>query len=83
MKIKYSPCRANTETIIEKIDENTVRIDGEDYSFDAESILWDTITADTNYLIIDAHRIDGELWLTIRRFYTGACDWDTGDYHAA
>jgi hypothetical protein len=84
MKIKYSPVHTdNKTTVIEYVDENTIKIDGEVYEFDKESIVWDDITEQTDYLILDAKRVDGELWLTIRRYYTDIRrpDWDTGDYH--
>jgi len=84
MKIKYSPVHTdNKNTIIEYVDENTIMIDGEKYEFDPESVDWDNIATQTDYLIMDAKRIDGELWLTIRRYYTDIRrpDWDTGGYH--
>ena len=84
MKIKYSPVHTdNQNTVIEYVDENTIKIDGEVYEFDKESVVWEDITTQTDYLILDAKRVDGELWLTIRRYYTDIRrpDWDTGDYH--
>jgi hypothetical protein len=84
MKIKYSPVHTdNQNTVIEYVDENTIKIDGEVYEFDPESVVWEDITTQTEYLILEAKRIDGELWLTVRRYYTDIRhpDWDTGDYH--
>ena len=84
MKIKYSPVHTdNQNTAIEYIDENTIMIDGEMYEFDSESVVWEDIAEQTAYRILEAKRIDGELWLTIRRYYTDIRrpDWDTGDYH--
>lgn len=84
MKIKYSPCKTDDkDTKINIIDENILEIDGEVYEFDKESVVWDDITEQTDYLILDAKRVDGELWLTIRRYYTDIRrpEWDTGDYH--
>ena len=83
MKIKYSPVHTDKDTIIEYVDENTIMIDGEIYEFDKESIVWDDIATQTGYLILEAKRIDGELWLTVRRYYTDIRrpEWDTGDYH--
>ena len=84
MKIKYSPVHTdNQNTVIEYVDENTIKIDGEVYEFDSESVVWEDIAEQTAYRILEAKRIDGELWLTIRRYYTDIHrpDWDTGDYH--
>jgi len=84
MMIKYSPVKSDTEdTSIKYVDENTIIIDGEEYQFDSNSVIWPTIYDDTNGKILDAYVNDnGELYITVRRFYTGSCsDWDTGDYH--
>jgi ribulose kinase len=84
MKIKYSPvCTDNQTTIIEYIDENSILVDGKTYEFDSDTIIWDDVSAQTEGTILDAKRVDGELWLTVRRYYTGIIspDWDTGDYH--
>ena len=84
MKIKYSPVHTdNQNTVIEYVDENTIMIDGEIYELDKESVIWEDITTQTDYRILEAKRIDGELWLTVRRYYTDIRrpDWDTGDYH--
>lgn len=91
MKIKYSPClyniysksKAFPNTEIRIIDKNTIVIDEEMYEFDKDSVEWQNITNQTNGVILEASRDDvGELWLTIRRFYTGDCsEWDNGEYH--
>jgi len=84
MKIKYSPVHTdNQETVIEYIDENTIKIDGKPYEFDLYTVIWDDVSAQTDYLILEAKRVNGELWLTIRRYYTDIQrpEWDTGDYH--
>lgn len=84
MKLKYSPVHTdNQNTVIEYVDENTILIDGEEYQFDSNSVIWPTIFDDTNGKILNAFVDDnGELCITVRRFYTGSCsDWDTGDYH--
>ena len=84
MRIKYSPVKSDTEdTNIQFIDEKTILIDGEEYQFDSDSVIWPTIYNDTNGKILDAFVDDnGELCITVRRFYTCSCqDWDTGDYH--
>lgn len=89
MKIKFSPMRwnehakieAEPNTIINYINENSVEIDGELYEF--EGYEWEDIRALTNEKILEAHRENEELYLTIRRFYTVSCnEWDTGDYHS-
>jgi hypothetical protein len=90
MKIKYSPVRwnehsqirAKENTEIFKKDENTILIDGEEFSFDIDSVQFSDIADNTNERILDAYRKDGELYLTIRRFYTESCvEWDTGEYN--
>jgi hypothetical protein len=90
MKIKYSPIlynananlevNPNTEIIV--LGENTISVDGEEYTFDPESFDWPDIAGLTNSIITHAVRIDGVLHLTVRRFYKHSTDdWDTGDYH--
>lgn len=95
MKIKYSPMKWNPyaknrfaeyikeNTEIEIVNENTIRIDGIEYSFDNASITWPDVYEQTNGSILEAHRDEtGELYLTVRRSYTDNCsEWDTGDYH--
>ena len=77
--IKYSPCqRDGYETQIKYVDENTINIDGEDYSFAPQNVSWPTIAQDTNGVILSAYR-DTELHLTVRRFYVSGHEaWDTG-----
>ena len=83
MKIKYSPVHTNKDTIIEATGANTLRIDGVDYEFDNESVTWPDISEQTEGVILEAHREDGELCVTVRRFYSGSCSgWDTGAFHA-
>jgi hypothetical protein len=71
------------DTTIEYIDENTILVDGKEYEFDLDTVIWDNVAAQTNGVILDARRVDGELWLVVRRYYTGIIspDWDTGGYH--
>jgi hypothetical protein len=85
MHLRYSPCqRDGYETKIVVVDENTVNIDGEVYEFDPTHIEWPTIASDTGGAIIEAHRENGELYVTVRRFYSSSCsEWDTGTYHEA
>jgi len=84
MKIKYSPLHNDTEnTVVEYIDENTIKVDGETYQFDESSVEWPDVGELTSYVILEAKRIDGELYITVRRKYTQLARpaWDTGDYH--
>ena len=86
MKLKYSPQYAPLrlcDTKIVVINESTVQIDGEEYSFDA-SVSWPNVVQDTKSAIFEAHRdSSGELHLTILRQYTGNCTaWDDGLYHS-
>jgi hypothetical protein len=94
MKLKYSPCKWNpyaasqyadytkSDTVITVMDDNALNIDGDTFEFDPMDVEWPTISTDTNGVILEAHRVDGELYVTVRRFYTGSCsDWDTRDYH--
>ena len=82
MKVKYSPVNSIKDTSIEATGENTLRIDGEGYEFDASSVTWPDVSEQTEGVILEAHREDGELFVTVRRFYSGSCsDWDTGGYH--
>ena len=90
MKIKYIPVYDTYNTVIEYIDENTIKIDDELYEFDTESVEWPDIYTQTNGKIVSARRDDtGELYLdVIRKYYyenAGAVipqpEWDTGEYH--
>lgn len=92
MKIKYGPVSWNPyaklpyapDTAIVFVNENTVSVDGESYEFDADSVVFPDIWKQTDGVIQEAHRDSaGELWLTVRRFYTDGTrpEWDTGDYH--
>jgi hypothetical protein len=93
MKLRYGPVRYNEfslacigsseNTTIEPINENTVNVDDTPYEFDVNDVAWPTVSQDTNGIIIEAHRENGELFLTVRRFYSSSIvgDWDTGDYH--
>ena len=82
MHIKYSPQKAEHDTIINVIDDNTISINGVAHGFDAESISYPDIAQETQCAILEAHREDGELYLTVLRQYTGSCsEWDDGQYH--
>ena len=82
MRIKYSPQKAEHDTIIKVIGEGTVSIDGVEHGFDPESVAYPDIAQETQYAILDAHREGGVIHLTILRQYTGSCsEWDDGQYH--
>ena len=82
MRIKYSPTKDNHDTTIEVADANTVIIDGIEESFDAESITYPDIGKETDYRLIESHRENGELYLTVVRHYKDSCaEWDDSDYH--
>ena len=91
MKIKYSPVKwssyalidANSDTKIVWIDDNTISIDNDLYEFNADSVIFPYLCEITNGVILDAYRDEiGELYVTVRRFYTNSCEeWDTGEYH--
>ena len=100
MKLKFYPVyynpyadpehKINPNTTFEYVDENTLKIDGELYEFDTESIVWPDIYTQTNGKITSARRDDtGELYLDVVRKYhyedAGSVipqpEWDTGEYH--
>ena len=81
MNLKYSPCKSSHDTLIAVTAESTITIDGEDYEFD-DSVIWPDISEQTDGRILEAHRESGELYITVRRFYTGSCSgWDTAEFH--
>ena len=70
------------DTEIKVISDNIIQIDGEEYEFSPLDVQWPDIRTQTNGVIHEAHREDGELFVTVRRFYTQSCsNWDTGAYH--
>lgn len=91
MKIKYSPVKFNeyadskspADTVIKYKDENTIRIDGELYEFDSESIQFPDVFTETDGIILEAHRDElNEFYVTVRRFYSNDCSaWDNGEYN--
>ena len=81
MRIKYSPQKAEHDTVIKIIDENTISIDGVEHEFDAESLSYPDIAQETQYAIIEARRENGELYLTVLRQYTTSWqEWYSKDY---
>jgi hypothetical protein len=84
MKIRYSPCKYDCDTTITVMDDNALNIDGKVYEFDPLDVAWPTIAQDTEGVILEAHREGGELYVTVRRFYSGSCsEWDDCQYHEA
>ena len=86
MKLKYAPCKSNKDTVItitSAIAPEVIEIDGEELGpFDADGVNWPNINKETEGKIAEAHRENGELCLTVPRFYKTSCaDWDTGAYH--
>lgn len=83
VNIKYSPCKSETKNTAIVIRSATdIEVDGVIYTFDFDGIKWPDVAVETDYAIIEAHRAAGELFLTVRRFYTGSCsDWDSGAFH--
>jgi hypothetical protein len=80
MRVKYSPCKSNIDSVIVVIDTNSITVDGVLHEFDDSDIFPD-ICVETEGAILEAHRESGILYITIRRFYTGDChEWDTGEY---
>lgn len=93
MKLKYSPIMWNPnaahnfyadvrpDTLILPLSETSLEVDGEVYEFPADVIQFDDVMTQTDGVIIEAHREGGELYVTLRRFYTEDCSaWDTGEY---
>ena len=81
MRIKYSPQKADHDTIIKVIDENTVSVDGVEHEFDPESVSFPYVAQETQYAVLEAHRENGELFLTVLRQYTTSWqEWYSPDY---
>jgi hypothetical protein len=82
MKVKFSPCRSDKDTVFEYIDHNKIKIDGEEFEFDALSVEWPDILKQSGGKILEAKRDDlNVLQVVVLRFYTVDLSWDTGDYH--
>jgi hypothetical protein len=81
--IKFSPCLAKKDTIIKRLSDTTISIDGEEIGpFDLDGVSWPNISTETVGAVSEAHRRDGDLYLVVTRFYSGSCsEWDSGDYH--
>ena len=78
MKLKYSPQESSNPKPITIIDDNTIQVGAETYTFPP------TITQfDASGPILEAHRdATGELYLTVLRTYRhgDSLAWDTGAY---
>lgn len=80
MKLKYQPIKSTYNTVI-SVSKDTLTIDGIDYTFDAESVAWPDINAQTDGAILEAHREDGEVCATALRRHTGSWQaWYSPDY---
>jgi len=78
--IKYSPIKSAKETFIKITSDISLEIDGEEFVFPESIVLFENLNNLTDGKIIEAHRENDILYVTVRRFYTGFCEWDTGDY---
>jgi hypothetical protein len=79
MNIKVSPQSADHETVISVVDDNTLVVDGEAYSFPTDIVQFDAAGP-----ILEAHRDStGALFVTVLRRYrgTGWPRWDDTLYH--
>jgi len=81
MKIKYSPCASSHNTKIIITSDATLDIDGVPYELSLGDSEWPDIWEQTGGVIIEAHKEQGELFLTVLRRYVESCPWDDGQYH--
>jgi hypothetical protein len=81
--IKFSPCLAKKDTIIKKLSDTIISIDGEEIGpFDLDGVSWPDVFKETSRAVLEAHRTNGDLYLTVIRYYSGSCsEWDDGKYH--
>jgi len=78
MKLKYSPQESSNQQPITVIDDNTLQIGSETYSFPVTVVQFDA-----NGPVLEAHRdTTGELYITVLRSYRNgeSLTWDTGEY---
>ena len=81
MQIKWSPQSSGKSNSITVVDNNTLEVDGEQYSFPTEIVQFDAAGP-----IIEAHRdSSGDLFVTVLRQYRGSSRpvWDDMQYHEA
>jgi hypothetical protein len=85
MKIKYSPMPDITKpaTIIKVLNDYSIEVDGNTFTFDPLDGEWEDIAKQTNGVILEAHLENDEPYVTARRYYDGIThpDWDDGEYH--
>jgi len=95
MKLKYWPVKwpkhgptrypdANPDTVYEKVDDNSLTRDGILLEFPAEGVTWDSeqLRTQTQGFIMGAERVEGELHITAKLFYTGVKPRIAdGEYH--
>lgn len=87
MKIKWNKCISTNEydSVFEYVSEDSFKLDDELYEFPKDCVAWDQpqLLESTGYAIIEAARVDGELYITARRYcgdWQAVPDWDTKDY---
>jgi hypothetical protein len=84
MKIKFLPCSSDHDSKIIASTSDSIMHDGRLWEFDEAYVAWDkkALFDATGGDISEAHRENGELYLTMIRFYVGSCsEWDDGQYH--
>lgn len=80
MKVKYQPIKSTYDTAF-SFGKDSITIDGIEYTFDADSVAWPDINTQTDGAILEAHRENGELYITVLRRYTGGWQsWYSPDY---
>ncbi len=80
MKVRYQPIKSTYDTAF-IFGKDSITIDGMEYTFDADSVSWPDINTQTDGAILEAHRKNGELYITALRRYTGSWQsWYTPDY---
>jgi len=78
MKLKYSPQESSNPQPITVIDDNTIQVGAETYTFPSTIAQFEA-----NGPILEAHRdTAGELYITVLRSYRNgeSLAWDTGEY---
>ena len=81
MYLRYSPQFAQADTRLAVIDDNTIEVNGEQYSFDPRLVEYDPSGP-----IFEAHRDStGVLYVTVLRQYStnGWPSWDDMQFHSA
>jgi hypothetical protein len=78
MKIKWFTY-GGIEQVFKYVDENTINIDGEDYTFQLDAVIYPDVAKQTNGLILEANKQNGELYLTVLRLSYNPL-WNDGEY---